>query len=351
MNYAVVGAFFGDEGKGQTVHNLCKEIDAKLVVRFSGGHQVGHTVRMKQDVGYIEHTFSNFGSGTLLGIPTYWSKFCTVDPTAARLEYENLKKLGVTPVVYYSPECEVVLPYDRVVQITDEVNLMHGTVGTGFKKCLDRAKDGFHLTVMDCLNLNVLRCKVMAILLNYYDSLEGHDLSVNIDQWCVDTYDYFQSMNIADAFDTLYWATDVVFEGSQGILLDQTYGIMPYCTPSNTTCRNIRELYTGNLSQRQVIPVLVTRPYITRHGAGPIPSSMEVIAVDDPNNQYNDFQKTMRAVKFDQKLLEHSILINSLSYPSLGPTRVAVTHIDEYPEFRLDLDFTRYFNYETEEPD
>lgn len=342
MNYAVVGAFFGDEGKGQTVHNLCKEINANLVVRFSGGHQVGHTVRMKRDVGYIEHTFSNFGSGTLLGIPTFWSKFCTVDPTAAKLEYEELKKLGVTPVVYYSPECEVVLPYDRVVQITDKTNLMHGTVGTGFKKCLDRAKAGYHLTVMDCLNLNVLRCKVMAIFLNYYGSLEGNGLSVNIDQWCIDTYDYFQAMNIADTFK----AKDIVFEGSQGILLDQTYGIMPYCTPSNTTCKNI-----GKLCARDIVPVLVTRPYITRHGAGPIPSSMEVIDVDDPNNQYNDFQKTMRAVKFDQKLLKHSILINRLSYPTLSATHIVVTHIDEYPEFRLDLAFTRYFNYETEETD
>jgi len=346
MKYAVLGSFFGDEGKGQTVHNLCKEIDASLVVRFSGGHQVGHTVRMKQDVGYIEHTFSNFGSGTLLDIPTYWSKFCTVDPTAARLEYEDLKKLGHTPVIYYHPECEVVLPHDRVVQITDKINLQHGTVGTGFKKCLDRAKAGYHLTVMDCLNLNVLKCKAMAILLNYYNYLESKDVSINIDQWCIDAHDYFKSVWLYDSA-VICHNENVVFEGSQGILLDQTHGIMPYCTPSNTTCKNIKGIY-----DKLVFPVYVTRPYITRHGAGPIPTLKEKVEVNDPNNQFNDFQKAMRATKFDVELLKHSMSVNCISYPCLGIPRVVVTHADEYPDFRIECSkvssLVRYFHYETE---
>lgn len=341
MNYAVLGAFFGDEGKGQTVHNICKNIDAHMVVRFSGGHQVGHTVRMKQDVGYIEHTFSNFGSGTLLGIPTYWSKFCTVDPTAARIEYEELTKLGFKPEIHYSPACEVVLPYDRVEQITDKINLEHGTVGTGFKKCLDRAAAGYHLTVLDCLNLNVLRWKVISILAHYYKHLQSDDsLTVNIDQWCLDAYEYFQNAGIV----TESWipADRVVFEGSQGILLDQTYGIMPFCTPSNTTCKNIAELCPCQLT-----PIYVTRPYITRHGNGPIPSVMEVMEVKDINNPYNDFQKSMRAVKFDMSLLEHSMDINAFSYRDLMLPYIAVTHMDEYPDFRVNSR-AHYFEYEKE---
>lgn len=345
MSYAVLGSFFGDEGKGQTVYNLCKEVEPQLVVRFSGGPQSGHTVRMHQDVGYIEHVFSNFGCGTFLGIPTFWSRFCAVDPTAAMLEYKELKKLGYPPKVYYDPNCEIVLPYDRIEQITDQDNLMHGTVGTGYKKCLDRARAGYHLTVMDCMNLNVLRCKVMSIVLNYYGHLQSKDLTVNIDQWCIDTFNYFDSIGYMTV-NEMYWATNIVFEGSQGILLDQTYGIMPYCTPSNTTCKNIAEMFN-----RYVIPIFVMRPYITRHGAGPIPSTMEVISVDDPHNQYNDFQKTMRAVKFDVELLKQSVIINTISYPHLKSPDFVVTHIDECPEFRLDIDLDgtqkiRYFEYD-----
>lgn len=344
MNYAVLGSFFGDEGKGQTVHNLCKEVSPQMVVRFCGGHQVGHTVRMRLDVGYVEHVFSNFGSGTLLGVPTYWSKFCTVDPAAARIEYEELSKLGFTPKIYYNPECEVVLPYDRVEQITDKVNLAHGTVGTGFKKCLDRANAGYHLTVIDCLNLNVLRCKVMAILLNYYNHFDRSAIAFSIDQWCIDTYDYFNSVGIMSD-DDLYWTSALVFEGSQGILLDQTHGIMPYCTPSNTTCKNIEQILN-----RAVVPVYVTRPYITRHGAGPIPSTKKVIEVNDPNNPFNDFQKTMRAVEFDSLLFRHSMLINSSTHGKLLSPQVVVTHADECPEFRIELEDVkiRYFIYEEE---
>ena len=100
MNTIVLGTFFGDEGKGQTVHNLCKYYDNlknTIVIRFSGGHQVGHTVRH----GELEHTFSNFGSGTLLGVPTYWSSYCTVDPITTMKELEDLNKLGVTPEIIF----------------------------------------------------------------------------------------------------------------------------------------------------------------------------------------------------------------------------------------------------------
>ena len=183
-------------------------------------------------------------------------------------------------------------------------------------------------------------------MLNYYNAVESKGVIVNVDQWCMDTYDYFQSMGIMRVED-LNWANNIVLEGSQGILLDQTCGIMPYCTPSNTTCKNIPEI----VGSRWIKPVYVTRPYITRHGAGPIPSTKEVISVDDPNNQYNDFQKTMRAVKFDLELLKHSMCINSFSYPNLLEPQVVVTHIDEYPEFRIkDVNAKiRYFNYEKEE--
>ena len=68
---AVIGLGFGDEGKGSVVSYLTKACDSTIVARFSGGHQVGHTVCTNN----TRHVFSNFGSGTLNGTPTYWSKF------------------------------------------------------------------------------------------------------------------------------------------------------------------------------------------------------------------------------------------------------------------------------------
>jgi adenylosuccinate synthase len=73
---AVLGAGFGDEGKGLVTDWLCRSCAKPLVIRFCGGQQAGHTVAANG----LRHVFSNFGAGTLRGVPTYFSRFCTIDP-------------------------------------------------------------------------------------------------------------------------------------------------------------------------------------------------------------------------------------------------------------------------------
>lgn len=326
MNEIVLGSFFGDEGKGQTVHNLCKQHPKVIVIRFSGGHQVGHTVRH----GKLEHTFSNYGSGTLLGIPTYWSQYCTVDPITTIEELKDLNKLGVNPEIIYHPLCEVVTPFDVISQWNNEKNLKHGTVGTGFKSTLDRVAAGYHITVRDCANIMVLRTKMVSLIKNYYDFSSELPM-YNIDEWCVKVYEYFKSVRVCDE-ECLLGYKHRVFEGSQGILLDQRFGIMPYCTPSNTTCQNAMEVINRlNIKDELTNHVYVTRPYITRHGNGPIPSAKPVIEVNDPNNKFNEFQKTLRAVEFDVELLQHSLLVDSTFIPNHHTHRrvLVITHKDE----------------------
>lgn len=325
MNQIVLGSFFGDEGKGQTVHNLCAlHPKSTIVVRFSGGHQVGHTVRY----GSVEHKFSNFGSGTLLGIPTYWSSYCTVDPITSIAELQDLNKLGISPEIIYHPLCEVVTPFDVISQWNDDENLRHGTVGTGFKSTLDRAFRGYHLTVADCLNLMVLRTKIVSIWDNYYN-LECEMIVPNIDEWCLKVHEYFKSVKVQEE-SYLKTFTHRVFEGSQGILLDQKFGIMPYCTPSNTTCQNAMEIL-NRLGETKQVCYYVTRPYITRHGNGPIPTAKPVINVEDPNNKFNNFQGSFRATKFDLDLLKHSIRVDSI-FHSDTTKFIVLTHEDEIPE-------------------
>lgn len=323
----VLGSFYGDEGKGQTVHNLCKLRYNPLVVRFSGGHQVGHTVRHNTK----EHTFSNYGSGTFLKVPTYWSEYCTVDPVTTLLELKDLNKLGLNPLIIYSPFCQVVTPYDVIAQWNNEENLKHGTVGTGFKSTLDRVQNGYSLMAVDCLNINVLRAKIQAIRDNYFFVSDGTAIESNIDNWCTQVYTYFKTVRLAHFKDVIMDYSDLIFEGSQGILLDQKFGIMPYCTPSNTTCQNalqmIQEIsYTGAIEHWYV-----TRPYITRHGNGPLCTSTDIIPVDDVNNKFNDFQKSLRACKFDMNLFVHALLIDSKFFHANYSHKLnwMITHYDE----------------------
>lgn len=333
MNEIVLGSFFGDEGKGQTVHNLCKTHprNKTIVVRFSGGHQVGHTVKH----GELEHKFSNYGSGTLLGIPTYWSSYCTVDPITTLRELDDLNKIGIYPEIIYHPLCEIVTAFDVVSQWKDKKNIEHGTVGAGFKSTLDRAAAGYHITVQDCANVLILRAKVMSLLENYYSFSSKVPIS-NIDEWCIKVHEYFKSVVICDE-SILNRYEYKVFEGSQGILLDQRFGIMPYCTPSNTTCQNAMEIISKvgkNQLEEITDHVYVIRPYITRHGNGPIPSTKPIKEVVDPNNKFNEFQRTFRAVEFDSNLFQHSLLIDSTFIPThyTHKKTLVITHRDEITE-------------------
>lgn len=251
----------------------------------------------------------------------------------------ELNKLGVYPEIIYHPLCEVVTPFDVINQWNNEENLKHGTVGTGFKSALDRVAAGYHITVRDCANIMVLRAKIASLIKNYYDFSSSLPM-YNIDDWCVRVHEYFKSVTVYDE-NILTRYKYKVFEGSQGILLDQRFGIMPYCTPSNTTCQNAMEIinrikevsknHLDRMTEEITDHVYVIRPYITRHGNGPIPTSKPVRAVDDPNNQFNEFQKTLRAVEFDVKLFEHALLVDSTFIPNHYTHRrmLVITHKDE----------------------
>lgn len=307
MNGIVLGTFYGDCGKGQCVNNLCKNsIDngkRPLVVRFSGGHQVGHNVLHDG----FHHCFSNFGSGTLLGVPTYWSEYCTVDPITTMAELKVLKDAGYSPEIIYSPFCQIVVPFDVWHQWNDEDNRKHGTVGTGFKACLDRVKAGYSITMAEARNPIILREKLYAIM-NHYYKVDSKLPMFNLDKWVLAVSTFVRYVKLRHFSQVRNLFDDLIFEGSQGILLDQRFGIMPYCTPSNTTCKNAMELLGGDDAHHYY----VCRPYITRHGNGPLCNSEPIIEVNDENNQYNDFQKTMRASEFSVELLEHSIGIDAL---------------------------------------
>ena len=137
----VLGIGFGDEGKGMTVDRLCSHSpDDTLVVRFSGGHQVGHTVVRDE----YRHVFSNFGSGTLRGVPTYWSQYCTVEPIGLLRELSILKQENINPILYIDAKCPITTPYDIEYNRKIESKNMHGSCGVGFGTTLNEKNNVIH---------------------------------------------------------------------------------------------------------------------------------------------------------------------------------------------------------------
>lgn len=299
---AVIGLGFGDEGKGSFTSYLCSKSNNPLVVRFSGGHQAGHTVEYNGK----RHVFSNFGSGTLNGATTYWSKFCTLDPIGLLNEYEVLKSIGINPIIYIDNKCPVVTPMDKYKNIFCLYNKKHGTCGVGFGKTIEREENNYHLLFEDLFFKDVLKEKFRLILSEYYENkfldLSWHSFEADFEKLL--DLEIIKSFNSED-FDVLKNDHEIIFEGSQGLLLDKDIGFFPNVTRSNTDTTNIK-YYEKELGEIY----LITRAYQTRHGNGfmtnkHIPHNIKIN--NNETNILNEHQGEFRRSLLDLNLLEYGI--------------------------------------------
>src|SRR5215467_6229237 len=146
---AVIGANFGDEGKGLAVHTVvARDLDA-AVIRFNGGAQAGHTVIAEHG---RRHVFSHFGAGTLRGAATFLSRFFVVQPSIFARETAELAGIGVKPVVFVDPDAQVTTPFDVFINHWAEETrggTRHGSVGVGFGETIERFERGYPLAVRD----------------------------------------------------------------------------------------------------------------------------------------------------------------------------------------------------------
>ena len=109
----VIGAQFGDEGKGRLIDAYAAPLGSQaLVIRFNGGAQAGHTVVTPEG---MRHVFSHIGSGALVGAATFLSRFFVCHPMLFRKEIESLAIQGVQPDVYVDPQSPVTTPYDMML--------------------------------------------------------------------------------------------------------------------------------------------------------------------------------------------------------------------------------------------
>ena len=162
----VLGLGFGDCGKGITTDFLCSKEDpsSTIVVRFSGGQQCGHNVK----IGDRSHVHSNYGSGTLRGVPSYFSEHCTIYPVTMYREKQYLKRLGIEPELYIHPLANLTSPADVAYNKWREKRLNHGSCGLGVGATMTRNETtGYKLYAIDLLNQSTLSEKIINIY-NYY---------------------------------------------------------------------------------------------------------------------------------------------------------------------------------------
>lgn len=330
----VLGSAFGDEGKGAFVNHLCTKTDDPLVVRFNGGHQVGHTVVLDGK----RHVFSNFGSGTLRGVPTYWSEFCTVNPIGVLKESEVLKSNNIKPVVYYNANAMLTTPFDIYHNRKLDALNGHGSVGVGFGATIQRNEDHYHLYVRDLLYPKVRDAKLENIWKQYYKipELKG-DWERIMGNYIAACDNLVNNFKIVKSINEILYFDHIIFEGGQGILLDQNYGFFPNVTRSNTTSKNAVEiinklpLFNGD---KVIDTYYITRAYQTRHGNGYMTNTeLDCSYIQENPNETNvmGFQGEFRKSVLDLDLLSYAIECDEFHNPS-SKQRLVITCLDQLPD-------------------
>lgn len=294
-NKAVIGLGFGDEGKGLFTDYLCSQSENPLVIRFSGGQQAGHTVVRNG----IRHVFSNFCAGTLQGAPSYFSRFCTIDPIGIVNELAVLLDKGVEPLLFIDANCPVTTPYDVDY---NQNNNKHGSCGVGVGDTINREEHYYSLTFGDLFYPWVLKTKLRLIQQFYY-CVEEAGLSDFLE--CCDIITHSSHIQKTHSFPQNNYS-DLIFEGSQGLLLDKNYGFFPHVTRANTGPQNVLSL----LGHQDLEVYLISRAYQTRHGDGPLSNqSLPHNIGKNPceTNITNQYQGPLRYALLDVSLLEYAI--------------------------------------------
>lgn len=283
--YAVIGANYGDEGKGHFTNFVSGSVHADYIVRFNGGAQAGHTVVS----GTQRHIFHHFGS-TFRDIPTYLDAEFVSNPV---IFCDERTRLGKLPVVFAHPSGFVTTVYDMLLNQAVEkfrarTAKRHGSVGLGFNETIVRNRQSVDPSVR--LNIGELtdsaagrllaklkliervwvpaRLKTLGIAdtpeASWLQGLLSRELQ---ERFLQDLCQFRDSVTVALP-EHLLRGKLLVFEGAQGLLLDQSnVDGFPHVTRSSTGLTNV--LRTAQLARVDSLDVFyATRTYMTRHGAG-----------------------------------------------------------------------------------
>jgi adenylosuccinate synthase len=343
--WVVVDLGFGDAGKGATVDFLVRERNAEVVVRFNGGAQAGHNVVTSDG---RQHTFSQFGAGTFVpGTQTLLGPAFILHPGAMLLEERQLAANHVADAferTWVDERSLVITPYQQAACRLREIlrgDERHGTCGVGVGEtvmdaiagCADtiRARDLGNPGLAAQLQSQQRRKQTEFAAVQPVDDprfvrelafLTAAD-SVDrvIDSW-QPLIPRLQVSSSTDLRRRIHAARVAIFEGAQGVLLDQDYGFHPHTTWSDCTPQQAMKLL--DFTPARLVRLGVMRSYMVRHGAGPMPS--HDIECDrtwpEPDNGAGGWQGPFRRGPLDFVLLRYAVSVCG------GIDDLAVNHLD-----------------------
>jgi adenylosuccinate synthase len=336
-NVAVIGAQWGDEGKGKIVDLLCEAFD--VVARFQGGHNAGHTVKFRDK----HYTLKLIPSGIF-----HPDKLCilgngmVIDPEAFLQELDTLRGAGVEidGNLKISSSAHLILPYHRALDIAREEaagDAKIGTTGRGIGPAYETKVSRHGVRVGDLLDPEVLREKIeMAcseknpVLMTVYGR-DPFDPATLVKQYAM-----FGKILESRITNGPLWINEqiragksVMFEGAQATMLDVDHGTYPFVTSSNCSAGGIA---TGlGIAPKHIHQIIgVAKAYTTRVGAGVLPTELHDAHGEHLRKRGNEFGtvtgRPRRTGWLDLPVLRTAVMIN-------GIDEIALTKLDVLDEF------------------
>ncbi|PZO89437.1 MAG: adenylosuccinate synthase [Sphingomonas sanxanigenens] len=330
-NVTVIGAQWGDEGKGKIVDWLASR--AGMVVRFQGGHNAGHTLV----VGDQTYKLSLLPSGIVRGTPSVIGNGVVLDPWALKAEVEKLSAQGVKvspETLYIADNCPLILPFHRDLDALREDASGAGKIGTtrrGIGPAYEDKVGRRAIRVCDLAHLDDLAPQLDR-LTAHHDALRAGFGEPPIDRDAL----LAELRAIADfvlQFARPVWrmldearrrGDRILFEGAQGVLLDVDHGTYPFVTSSNTIAGTAAG--GSGLGPAAVGYVLgIVKAYTTRVGSGPFPTELTDETGERLGTRGHEFGtvtgRKRRCGWFDAVLVRQSAAVS-------GITGIALTKLD-----------------------
>ena len=338
MNIAVLGAQWGDEGKGKIVDLLTPNFS--IVARYQGGHNAGHTVY----AGGRKFVLRLLPSGILHdGIQCVIGNGVVIDPQALFGEIDELEQAGISvgDRLVISDKAHLILPYHRELDLLSEARRGERKIGTTSR--------GIGPAYEDKIARRGVRVGDLANPGSLAEAIQ-HNVAARNRLIAESTMDWKQVIEeLGRAWDRMgRWVTDVslflararaagksiMFEGAQGTLLDIDHGTYPYVTSSNAT---IGGVCTGlGVGTRAIDGVLgVAKAYTTRVGEGPLPTELTGELGDRLRESGQEFGavtgRPRRCGWYDAVAVRYAVRVNGLD--ALALTKLDV--LDDLPELQL----------------
>jgi adenylosuccinate synthase len=335
----IVGAQWGDEGKGKIVDLLAQHSD--VVVRYQGGPNAGHTIVADGET----YKFRHMPSGLLWGKECVLGAGCVIDPEVFIEELDDAAARGLaTHRVRVSGNAHVIMPWHVAIDGASERRLGKLQIGTtrrGIGPAYADKSSRLGIRVQDLFDQKILRQKIEVALAekNLWleriygaDPLELDDVAGRAEQWAPRLRSHIADTSLL-VHQALLDRKEVLFEGAQGTLLDLDHGTYPFVTSSNPLA-GAAATGTGIGPNRIDAVVGVAKAYVTRVGEGPFPTEIEgpdQERVRELGGEYGTVTgRTRRCGWLDLVALRYAARLNG--FTSLALTKLDVlSAFDELP--------------------